>query len=151
MEEQEEEDRRYEKRARHKTRTDKYEPNHGGPARRKHIENAPKVKERKPNDKRKMKKSALATASDLMDKFSSHAIHNGRVTIKPSMQAGIFRNLKAGKAPGDLSFGGEMGFLKEKKPQELPKAVSKPRTRDQAKSQKEREDARAAQPWGTTS
>ncbi|KAB5580952.1 hypothetical protein GE09DRAFT_1084337 [Coniochaeta sp. 2T2.1] len=140
VEEQKEEDRRYEKRARHKTRADKYEPNHGGRARRKHVEHAPKVKERKPNDKRKMKKSALTTASDLMDKFSSHAIHNDRLTIKPSMQAGIFRNSKAGKAPGDLSFGGEMGFLKETEPQELPKAVPKLRTRDQAKSQREVED-----------
>jgi hypothetical protein len=80
----EEERQRYEKGARHKTREDKYEQNRGGAARRKAVEDGPKSKGRKGHDKRTKKKSALATAGDLMDNFSSHAIHNDRLTVSPS-------------------------------------------------------------------
>lgn len=75
--------RRYEKRARHKTREDKYEQNRGGAARRKLAEGEPKGKGTKRHDKRTKKKPALATARELMDKFSSNAIHNDRLTVSP--------------------------------------------------------------------
>jgi hypothetical protein len=77
----EEERRRYEKRARHKTREDKYEPHRGGASRRKPVVDVSEPKDKKPDDKRRRKKPALATAGDLLDKFSSDAIHNDRLTV----------------------------------------------------------------------
>jgi hypothetical protein len=84
----EEERDRYEKRARHKTREDKYEANHGGPARRKPVEGESKTKiqhmggrEKEKGREKKKKKSGLATAKELMGKFSSDAIHNDRLTV----------------------------------------------------------------------
>lgn len=76
-----EERRRYEKRARHKTREDKYEQHRGGAAPRGPVEDEGKSKKRKNHDNHDKKKSSLATTSDLMDKFSSHAIHNDRLTV----------------------------------------------------------------------
>ena len=80
----EQEGRRYERRARHKTREDKYEQNHGGATRRRPAKGGTQSKEKKPQDKRTKRKSALATAGDLMDMFSSQAIHNDRLTVGPS-------------------------------------------------------------------
>lgn len=110
-----EERRRYEKRARHKTREDKYEQNRGG-AVRKPVADETKRRKKKSHDTHNKKSAALATAGDLMDKFSSRAIHNDRLTVgspphvtplpltvwqmKPTMLAGIFRNSKVDRAPG---------------------------------------------------
>lgn len=73
---------RYEKRARHKTRQDKYETNRGGPARRKSggDETKPEKKQSRAKDGKK-KKDTLATAKDIMGNFSSKAIHNDRLTV----------------------------------------------------------------------
>jgi len=76
--------RRYEKRARHKTREDKYEQNHGGATRCKPSNGETQRMDAKSRDKRTKGKSSLATAGDLMNKFSSQAIHNGRLTVGPS-------------------------------------------------------------------
>jgi hypothetical protein len=77
-----EETTRYEKGARHKTRKDKYEQKRGGAGRGKAVrDDAPKSNKSKSRDKRMKTNSALVTAADLMDKFSSHAIHHDRLTV----------------------------------------------------------------------
>jgi hypothetical protein len=117
----------YEKRARHKTREDKYEPYHGGPAHSKPVEEASGIKavrsglKEKGRSRRKKNARSLTTAKELMGKFQSDAIHNERLTVStriislvllraltvwemlPSMHVGIFNNSKHGKAPGGIT------------------------------------------------
>lgn len=74
---------RYEKRARHKTRENKYKPGHGGRPRRKVAEEKPahaRVKE-KDRNRDKKRKHGLTTSKELMGKFSSDAILNDRLTV----------------------------------------------------------------------
>lgn len=77
----------YEKRARHKTREDKYEPYHGGPARVKPViattSTEPVGSGLKKTEKSRGKKrgTGLTTTNELMGRFQSDAIHNERLTV----------------------------------------------------------------------
>jgi hypothetical protein len=81
----------YEKRARHKTREDKYEPYHGGPAHSKPVEAASGNKalrsasKEKEKTRGKRKSTGLATSRELMGKFHSDAIHNERLTVSATI------------------------------------------------------------------
>ncbi|KAH8648968.1 hypothetical protein BGZ60DRAFT_341503, partial [Tricladium varicosporioides] len=97
----------FEKRARHKTREDRYEPKEATKKEGRHMSKWEKKSYRR--------RTAKKTGEDLMSNFTSKNIGQERLTIRPSYRAGLFKNGKASspaKRRGlpDLAFS-EMEFL----------------------------------------
>ncbi|KAE8447624.1 hypothetical protein EG329_010595 [Mollisiaceae sp. DMI_Dod_QoI] len=104
----------FEKRARHKTREDKYEPKAGD---KKTKKNGAEQKPRRKREKKKSEcgKTAKKSGEDLMHNFSSKSIGQDRLTIRPPQGLGLFNNGRASsparrRGLPDLAFS-EMDFL----------------------------------------
>ncbi|KAE9381414.1 hypothetical protein N431DRAFT_551514 [Stipitochalara longipes BDJ] len=103
----------FERRARHKTREDRYEPKKKVKKRPKDVdEKQPRKKKEKRGDR---KEAAKKAGEDLVRNFSSKSIGQERLTIRPSQGLGLFKNGRASsplKRRGipDLAFS-EMDFL----------------------------------------
>ncbi|PMD39816.1 hypothetical protein L207DRAFT_29117 [Hyaloscypha variabilis F] len=98
----------FEKRARYKTREDRYEP--------KKVKKRPKDgDEKKPRRYKEKRGDRKKAGEDLMRNFTSKSISNERLTIRPSHGLGLFKNGRASspiqrRGIPDLAFS-EMDFL----------------------------------------
>ncbi|KAK5010358.1 hypothetical protein LTR28_010378 [Elasticomyces elasticus] len=107
----------YERKARHKTRTDRYEPKIDTSKRR------TARREKKSTEKRrKTKKTRENLSTGLVQSFHAKNVPKNRLTLKPSANLGIFKKGRAssprrGRGLPDLVFS-EMRFLQ--KPKEQP-------------------------------
>ncbi|KAH6682268.1 hypothetical protein F5X68DRAFT_233985 [Plectosphaerella plurivora] len=118
---------RFEKRARHKTREDRYEPRNDPP-----DQPSGRTVERKGQHRRRTEepvRKRLASARDVIDNFASDSILNNRLTLQPATTPGLFQNghASAHKQPTDLAFN-SMNFLarpRERKQTKQPKDTGK--------------------------
>jgi hypothetical protein len=130
---------RYEKRPRHKTRTDKYDANTGSKSR---DEVGAEAGKRKSN-KRRRKKSGLVLNSD----FKAPNAAQDRLTLKANIGPGLFHKGKAsspirGRGVPDLSFT-EMNFLSKRQAHGESKQYDLGHAR--STKSKEKENSRAKQ------
>ncbi|KAK4987934.1 hypothetical protein LTR50_004271 [Elasticomyces elasticus] len=107
----------YERRARHKTRTDRYEPKIDTSKRR-----TAKKEKKSTKKSRKTKKTRENLFTGLVQSFHAKNVPKDRLTLKPSANLGIFKKGRAssprrGRGLPDLVFS-EMKFLQ--KPKEQP-------------------------------
>ncbi|KAM9882429.1 hypothetical protein VDGL01_03393 [Verticillium dahliae] len=79
----------FEKRARHKTRHDKYDL-HGSTKMTVSKSKAEKIK--RPSRRRETSNRMLLASREVMDKFAPEAVHNSRVTLQPANTPGLFHN-----------------------------------------------------------
>ncbi|KAG7128293.1 hypothetical protein HYQ44_014896 [Verticillium longisporum] len=79
----------FEKRARHKTRHDKYDL-HGSPQKTVSKSKAEKIK--RPSRRRETNNRILLASREVMDNFAPEAVHNSRVTLQPANTPGLFHN-----------------------------------------------------------
>ncbi|KAF4627362.1 hypothetical protein G7Y89_g10791 [Cudoniella acicularis] len=130
----------FEKRARHKTREERYEPKVSNRAIEITCEKKSSTSKRQ--KKSGQKKSAKKAGEDLMRNFSSKSIGQERITIRPSYGPGMFKNGRASspvKRRGlpDLAFS-EMYFLQHsslpQKSAKSDKAIPKSREKEQRRA-----------------
>ncbi|KAI1096084.1 hypothetical protein F5B19DRAFT_218935 [Rostrohypoxylon terebratum] len=129
----------FEKRPRHKTREDKYETK----KRKRGHEDGTRGHEEDRRKKRKKaqgKKSAMSS-KNVVNKFTSDAVLNDRITVQPHLKPGIFDNGRTSKRQpvSDLAFS-EMQFLKHQKRNHQPKPLSKSRLREKRREDREMEE-----------
>ncbi|CZT47451.1 uncharacterized protein RSE6_08013 [Rhynchosporium secalis] len=103
----------FEKRARHKTREDRYEPKKKEAKSKRNDEKPSRKKREKRGDRKKIAKKS---GEELIQNFSSKNISQDRLTIRPSHGLGIFSNGRASsparrRGLPDLAFA-EMEFLR---------------------------------------
>ncbi|EEY19986.1 predicted protein [Verticillium alfalfae VaMs.102] len=79
----------FEKRARHKTRHDKYDL-HASPPKIVSKSKAEKIK--RPSRRRETNNRMLLASREVMEKFAPEAVHNSRVTLQPANTPGLFYN-----------------------------------------------------------
>ncbi|KAI9053668.1 hypothetical protein LZ554_002622 [Drepanopeziza brunnea f. sp. 'monogermtubi'] len=133
----------FEKRPRHKTREDRYEPKKEKRSRKNDENKATRKKREKKGNRRKAAKRA---GEDLMQNFSSNRIGQERLTMRPSHGPGLYNNGRASspaKRRGlpDLAFS-EMAFLQRS----LEKGPSEKDTKLKSKSrEKEKRQVTRAQ------
>ncbi|TEY40393.1 hypothetical protein BOTCAL_0433g00030 [Botryotinia calthae] len=101
----------FEKRARHKTREDRYDTK-GKRDKAEAVDKPLRTRREKRGDR---KKAAKKASEDLMSNFASNKIGQDRLTVRPSNGPGIFQNGRASSPPRrrglpDLTFS-EMEFL----------------------------------------
>ncbi|KAG4438521.1 hypothetical protein IFR05_005995 [Cadophora sp. M221] len=128
----------FEKRARHKTREDRYEP-------KKKDKKSGKItgekSSRKKREKRGDRKKAARKAGDeLMQNFSSKSIAQDRLTIRPSQGPGLFNNGRASsparrRGIPDLAFS-EMEFLRHARTNQHADSADKVKSRSREKEKK---------------
>ncbi|KAF8857005.1 hypothetical protein BDZ45DRAFT_452700 [Acephala macrosclerotiorum] len=135
----------FEKRARHKTREDKYEPKIGC---EKTKRDAPKRKSKRKEKKSDRRKAAKKSGKELMQNFNSKSIGQERLTVRPTQGLGLFNNGRASsparrRGLSDLAFS-EMNFLQHsnRHPQveQKPKASSKAREKEKRKASRAQEE-----------
>lgn len=129
-------DHRFEKRARRKTRDDRYNTLSFDAAGR---ERKSKKKDGKQNKK---KGDVLSSAREVMSNFSSNSILNDRLTMNPSLRPGLFDNGRTSKNQlPDLTFR-EMAFLKQPRRESL-RPISRSREKERRRSERELEEVSA--------
>ncbi|KAI0136435.1 hypothetical protein BJ170DRAFT_10558 [Xylariales sp. AK1849] len=128
----------FDKRPRHKTRTDKYDPR--GKERRSPEKSEANAQRHRSKRSRKDRKPLLSS-KNVMGNFNSNAVLNDRITVSQNLRPGIFQNgRKAATKPiPDLAFS-EMHFLQDRKRNTKPKLLSKSRLRELEKQNKEIEE-----------
>ncbi|KZL88266.1 hypothetical protein CI238_01206 [Colletotrichum incanum] len=77
---------RFEKRPRHKTREDRYDPQERVRQKRK------KCREERPAPSKKPPKKMTSSSREVMDNFRSEVVLNDRLTLQPCITPGLFRN-----------------------------------------------------------
>ncbi|CAL3962303.1 unnamed protein product [Diplocarpon coronariae] len=102
----------FEKRIRHKTREDRYEPKKKVRSGKDGVQNTSKKRRVKRGDRRK---AAKKSGEELMQNFSSTNVARDRLTMRPSNGPGLFKNGRASsparrRGLPDLAFS-EMDFL----------------------------------------
>ncbi|KAH7364349.1 hypothetical protein BKA65DRAFT_135273 [Rhexocercosporidium sp. MPI-PUGE-AT-0058] len=130
----------FEKRARHKTREDRYEPKKKEKKQRKTSDE--KTSRKKRERKGDRKKAARTAGETLMQNFSSKSIAQDRLTIRPSQGLGLFNNGRASsparrRGIPDLAFS-EMEFLRQSK------TIQHVDTEDKIKSRSREKEKRKA-------
>ncbi|ROW11402.1 hypothetical protein VMCG_01571 [Cytospora schulzeri] len=129
-------DHHFEKRARRKTRDDRYDT-------LKTDDVGKKKKSRtKAGKQSRRKRDKLSSAREVMSNFNSNAILNDRITMQPSLRPGLFDNGRASKNQlPDLTFH-EMAFLKQPR-REPQKPISRSREKERRRSERELEEVSA--------
>ncbi|KAH8602601.1 hypothetical protein B0O99DRAFT_499007, partial [Bisporella sp. PMI_857] len=128
----------FEKRPRHKTREDLYEPKKKDSG----IYPTEKLIKKKPEKKGDRRKVAQKSGEDLMNNFSSKSIAQDRLTMRVSHGLGLFKNGRASspamRRVPDLAFS-EMEFLQRpthSRSNSKDKIGSKSRDREKGKTEK---------------
>ncbi|KUJ24030.1 uncharacterized protein LY89DRAFT_553327, partial [Mollisia scopiformis] len=132
----------FERRARHKTREDKYEPRKVD---KKVKKDGTERKPRKKIEKSDRKKAARKSGEDLMNNFSSKSIGQDRLTIRPPQGLGLFNNGRASsparrRSLSDLAFS-EMNFLQSSTRQ--PQVEQKSKVNSKSREKEKRKATRA--------
>ncbi|KAJ4397107.1 hypothetical protein N0V93_001331 [Gnomoniopsis smithogilvyi] len=90
---------RFEKRARHKTKSDRYDTVKKNDASTDRKRKKTQKDAAADSKKDRLKGSHLASALDVMDNFNSHSILSNRITMPPSLRPGLFDNGRVSKKP----------------------------------------------------
>ncbi|KAL5320794.1 hypothetical protein ACEPPN_011604 [Leptodophora sp. 'Broadleaf-Isolate-01'] len=128
----------FEKRARHKTREDRYEPRKKEKRQGKiAVEKSSRKKREKRGDR---KKAARKAGEELMQNFSSKSIAQDRLTIRPSQGPGLFNNGRASsparrRGIPDLAFS-EMEFLRQSRTHQQIDSGDKVKSKSREKEKK---------------
>ncbi|CZR50496.1 uncharacterized protein PAC_00369 [Phialocephala subalpina] len=133
----------FERRARYKTREDKYEPKtEDKRAKKDGTERKSRRKKEKKSDRRK---TARKSGEELMQNFSSKSIGQERLTVRPTQGLGLFNNGRASsparrRGLSDLAFS-EMNFLQHSN--RHPQVEQKTKTSSKSREKEKRKASRA--------
>ncbi|KAH9909224.1 hypothetical protein F4778DRAFT_220634 [Xylariomycetidae sp. FL2044] len=134
----------YEKQPRRKTREDKYDTKkgRGHSVERTFSENGQRgkiSKKSKKSDEKKRKK-VLKSSKNVMNNFTSDTVLNDRITVTPSLKPGLFENGRKSKTQpiSDLTFS-DLRFLKDPRPMQQRKPLSKSRVKERERERREME------------
>ncbi|POR31974.1 Uncharacterized protein TPAR_07801 [Tolypocladium paradoxum] len=120
------------KRPRRRTRHDRYET-------KKHTEGRGETDAREqPRSKRRKdrRKQVLRCGREVMNNFASDAVSNQRVTMKPNLTIGLFLNGRSSTPAQHLTFH-DMDFADRSKGADETKRLSKSRSKDQRRRERE--------------